>query len=578
MLKSLAGERIAVSIGQHSEAGCKPANQDFHGALMPEGSTLALKGIAICIADGISTSSVSHLAAETAIKSFLTDYYCTSDAWSVKTSGSRVIAATNSWLYAQTRRSNLHEDMNRGFVCTFSALVLKGRAAHIFHLGDTRIQRLSGAGLEQLTTDHRTRLSSSESYLARAMGLAPDVEIEYRAVEIRPGDVFVLTTDGVHEHVSGAEISTLISGSDDLDAAARKIVAAALENGSQDNATVQIIQVDQLPGRDVTCFLNGVDILPPALPPRVPSELDGYRVVRQLHGSSRSHIFVAVDLGTGEKVALKVPSLDLRDNADYLRRFAMEEWIARRLDSPHVLKAAPADRERDTLYVVTELIEGQSLRQWIADNPEPSLDSVRDIVDQIAKGLRAFHRKEMLHQDLRPENVMIDRSGTVKIIDFGAVRVTGVLEASPVLASDDILGTHQYAAPEYFLGEAGSNRSDLYSLGVMAYEMLTGRLPYGARMARATSRLRQARVKYVPVATYRHDLPMWIDDALRRAVHFDPVKRQEALSEFIQDLKQPRNVGVGARTVPLLERDPVLFWKAVALALATTTIGLLIFR
>src|ERR687889_1021370 len=115
---------LTISIGQHSEKGLKETNQDFHGAVIPNGSTLALKGIAIAIADGISTSSVSHIAAESAIKSFLTDYYCTSDAWSVKTAAQRVIGATNSWLYAQTRRGLHTSDMDRGYVCTFTAIVL----------------------------------------------------------------------------------------------------------------------------------------------------------------------------------------------------------------------------------------------------------------------------------------------------------------------------------------------------------------------------------------------------------------------------------------------------------------------
>ena len=108
---------------------------------------------------------------------------------------------------------------------------------------------------------------------------------------------------------------------------------------------------------------------------------------------------------------------------------------------------------------------------------------MRGIVEQIARGLRAFHRMEMLHQDLRPENVMIDKTGTVKIIDFGAVRVAGVAETERPADRDRIKGTAQYTAPEYFLGEGGTPQSDLFSLGVIAYQMLTGRLPYGARMA-----------------------------------------------------------------------------------------------
>jgi serine/threonine protein phosphatase PrpC len=578
MLDTFTGQGLAVSIGQLSEAGRKPSNQDFHGALVPDGDMLSMKGVALAIADGISSSDVSQIAAEIAVKSFMTDYYCTADAWSVKTSGQSVIAATNSWLYAETSRNHLHEDMNRGFVCAFSAMVLKGRTAHIFHVGDARIFRLVDGNLEQLTTDHRTVLSSSESYLARALGLSRLAEIEYLTTDLRPGEVLVMTTDGVHEHVSSREMAAMIVNSGDLDAAARAIADKALENGSGDNLTIQIVRVDHLPDRDALDVLNGAGILPPAPPPRVPSEYDGYRIFQQLHSSSRSHIFLAQDMESGGKVALKTPSVDLRENADYLRRFAMEEWIARRIDSPHVLKAAPAHRERAALYVVTEFIEGQTLRQWIADNPKPDLETVRGLVEQIAMGLRAFHRKEMLHQDLRPENIMINRDGTVKIIDFGAVRVTGVLEADPDLENGDILGTHQYAAPEYFVGEPGTNRSDLYSLGVIAYELLTGHLPYGPRMARATTRARQSRVGYTPVATYRQDLPVWIDAALKQAVLFDPFRRQKALSEFTYDLRHVRPGHLVDRPVPLIERDPLLFWKAICGVLAAIIVVLLIWR
>jgi serine/threonine protein kinase len=131
-----------------------------------------------------------------------------------------------------------------------------------------------------------------------------------------------------------------------------------------------------------------------------------------------------------------------------------------RIDSPHVLKPSPPLRKRNFLYAVTEYIDGQTLTQWMIDNPAPSLETVRDIVEQIAKGLRAFHRKEMLHQDLRPDNIMIDKTGTVKIIDFGSTAIKGVAEAEPSGVRDDILGTVQYTAPEYFLGDAATSRSD----------------------------------------------------------------------------------------------------------------------
>src|SRR5258705_887640 len=160
---------LKISVGQHSDKGRKEINQDFHGVLIPKEPLLSLKGIAIVLADGISSSKVGSVASESAVKGLLTDYYCTSEAWSVKTSAQRVIAATNSWLHAQTRRSQNPYDKDKGYVCTLSAMVIKAAAAHLFHVGDSRIYRVAGDGLEQLTEDHRIHVSSEQSYLGRAL-------------------------------------------------------------------------------------------------------------------------------------------------------------------------------------------------------------------------------------------------------------------------------------------------------------------------------------------------------------------------------------------------------------------------
>lgn len=563
---------LRVSIGQYSDRGHKEANQDFHGALVPEEPDLSLKGIAVAIADGVSSSDVSDVAAESAIKSFLSDYYCTSQAWSVKTAAQRVIAAANSWLHAQNQRSFRAYDKDRGYVTTFSALVLKGRQAHLFHIGDSRIYRVSGSSLEQLTNDHRVVMSSSESYLGRALGVNARVEIDYRAEIVVAGDVFVLATDGVYEFVDPAFVTQTISGAADLDAAARTIVEQALAHGSDDNLTIQIVRVDEAPrGARSEALQAPVDLPPP--PPLEPRALfDGYRIIRQLHASARSHIHLAEDVESGAIVALKTPSVDLRGDADYIKRFMLEEWVARRLSSAHVLRPSPVERKRNFLYVAFEYVEGQTLAQWMIDNPRPHLETMRDIVEQIARGLLAFHRKEMTHQDLRPANVMIDKSGTVKIIDFGSTRVAGVAEAAGPDADPQILGTVQYTAPEYFLGEAGSARSDVYSLGAIAYHMLTGRLPYGAKPAQARTRAQMKKLVYTPVVDDHSDVPAWLDGALRKALDPDPEKRFSDPMELAFALRNPI---VGAAPSRLIERDPVRFWKIVSAALAALVLILL---
>src|SRR3954464_9903691 len=232
---------LRISLGQSSDRGAKEVKQDFHGFLIPDQPLLGGKGIAVALADGISSSNVSQEASESAVKSFLTDYYCTSESWSVKTSAERVIAATNSWLHAQTRRSDYRYEKDKGYVCTLSAMVIKGTTAHIFHVGDSRIYRLAGKALEQLTNDHRVAISSQQNYLSRALGFNPEIEIDYQPLQIDKGDIFLLATDGAYEYASARFIADAIQGSaDDLDRAAGAIVAEAHRRGSQDNLTVQI--------------------------------------------------------------------------------------------------------------------------------------------------------------------------------------------------------------------------------------------------------------------------------------------------------------------------------------------------
>ncbi|MFL6715527.1 MAG: protein kinase domain-containing protein [Burkholderiaceae bacterium] len=564
--------QLKVAIGQHSDRGQKDINQDFHGVHLPREPLLGTKGFAIALADGISSSDVSQIASQAAVTSVLEDYYCTSEAWSVKTSVEKVLVATNSWLHAQSRHGQHRYDPDRGYVCTLSAMVIKSATAYLFHVGDSRIYQLREGRLEQLTSDHRLWVSRETSYLSRAMGMNQQVDIDFHKLQLEAGDLFMLATDGVYEHVdAGAVFAAIDSHGDDLDQAARLIVDEALRRGSADNLTVQLVRVDALPIPDAGEALRKLSGLPPAPMLTARMEFDGYTILREVRASSRSHIYLAQDKESGALQILKTPSVDLQGDPAYLESLLMEEWIARRINNAHVLKASTQTRKRNYLYVATEFIEGQTLAQWMRDNPKPDLATVRALVEQIARGLLAFHRLEMLHQDLRPENIMIDASGTVKIIDFGSTRVAGLSETAMHLERAEMPGTAQYAAPEYFLGERGTPRSDLYSLGVIAYQLLTGRLPYGAQVAKSTTRAAQRKLQYRPVLDDQRDIPAWVDEALRRAVHPDPQKRYQELSEFLYDLRHPNKAYLHRGRTPLVERNPVLFWKGVSL-----TLGLLL--
>lgn len=534
-----------------------------------------MKGMAFVMADGISSSDVSHIASETAVKSFLDDYYCTSEAWSVRKSAEKVFTATNSWLHAQSLNSPYRYEKDRGYVCTLSALVIKASMAYLFHVGDTRIYRLRNKALEQLTNDHRLYISQEENYLSRALGVDSLLEVDYQALPLREGDIFILATDGVYEHASAQElINTIDQHSSDMDKAARAVVSSAYENGSNDNLSIQIVRIDQLPAHKSAGLQRQVEELP--FPPILEARqvFDGYSILRELHATSRSHVYLALDNDTSAQVVLKIPSLDLRNNPGYLERFLMEEWIARRVNSAHVLKAGMQDRPRNYLYTVTEYIEGQTLKQWLIDNPEPDLETVRGIVVQVARGLYALHRMEILHQDIRPDNIMMDRNGTVKIIDFGSARVAGIEESTEV-EPNEIPGTALYMAPEYFIGEMGTECSDLYSLGVLTYHMLSGRFPYGTQVAKSRTASAMQRLRYGSVLDNDRQIPTWIDETIKKAVHPNPDKRYQELSEFTFDLRHPNQRFLNKTRPPLLERNPVAFWQGVSALLACALVYLL---
>ena len=554
---------LQVSISGATDKGVKEINQDFIGSSSPKEPQLSAKGIALALADGISSSKVSQEASEAAVNSFLSDYYCTSDSWSVKNSAYKVIKAINSWLYTQTKNSPYRFDKDKGYICTFSALIFKSNSAHIFHCGDSRVYRLTQNDLEQLTEDHRRNVSAEQSYLTRALGIHNTLEIDYLNITIEQGEFYILATDGLYEFVEPSDIIRVINENTSVEVAAKLLLEMAVNNGSDDNISIQIARIDNIPEYQLAEVQSLTKLpIPPKLSPR--SIFDGYEIVREIYISSRSHVFLAKDITNNQNVVIKVPSTELANDNKYLERFMLEEWIAKRINNPHVAKTLNPNRKRNFLYLVTEYIEGISLHQWMIDNPKPSLETVRKIVEQIAKGLQAFHRQEMVHQDIRPNNIMIDNFGTVKIIDFGSTFIAGVSDSE---TDGEMRGTIRYSAPEYFLWELGTNQSDIYSLGVIAYQMLSGKFPYSAKIAQANSISAQRKLKYRSIIDDDSELPVWIDHTLNKALQLEPLKRYSELSEFMHDLREPNQEFLALTRAPLMQRDPVMFWQTMCFIL-----------
>jgi serine/threonine protein phosphatase PrpC len=553
---------LRISSGQHSEAGIKETNDDACGIRVPDASLLNIKGVAAVIADGMSGSEAGKEAAAACVRGFLADYFTTPDSWSTETAGEKILSALNRWLYAQ---GHLHYESTSAMVTTLSVLVIKSATAHLFHVGDTRIYRMRRGKLERLTHDHRVHVSADKNYLSRAMGIELNMEIDYRSLTVEVDDIYLLTTDGVHDYLNDTVLAGLLYGQQqDLNETAHAIVASALQQGSHDNVSSIVLRLEELPQQSEREFYQQFSAVPFPPPLETGMVLDGYEIIRELHASKRTQVYLVQDRETRTRVIMKTPSVNYEDDPEYIDRFLHEEWAGRRIKNQHVLKILKPHAKRQCLYYVTEYIEGQTLRQWMHDNPQPAIEEVRNIVQQIAAGLRAFHRLEMIHQDLKPENIMIDEHGTVKIIDFGSTKIAGIEEITTPLERQNMLGTRNYTAPEYLQGYAGSNVSDIFSLGVITYEMLTGELPYGKKEL-TPRKLKRAR--YHAAVHFNPDIPIWIDRALQKAVSIERARRYTLLSEFTHDLAHPNPAFESGHAEPLIERNPLLVWKGIALVL-----------
>ena len=552
---------LSVRFAQRSEAGEKTENQDTVGARIPDGNALTNKGIAVAIADGVSSSMAAREASQTAITGFLTDYYATPDTWRTQQSAMRVIQALNSSLFGRSQNSIYGE----GYLTTFSSLILKGSTAFIFHVGDTRVYRLRGEELECVTRDHTQRIDRNTQYLSRALGADPYLEVDIHTLELEVGDLFILSCDGIHEFIPVADFKALIKNNrSDLDALVNGAIDLALKNNSDDNISIQTVAIEQIGAATQSEAIQVLSRLPfpPLLSPG--KIIDGLHVKKIIHESTRSQVYL-VENEKGIPLVMKTPSVNFQDDPAYIERFVMEAWIGARIHGPQVARVIPAPESRSCLYYLTEYISGPTLTQLLKERRILAILDAVELIEQLIRGIRVFHRKDTLHQDLKPDNIVISAKGPI-IVDFGSCWVAGVEEVIAPFTRETVLGTADYSAPEYRYGGKVGPASDQFSLAVLLYEMLTGKLPYGANYANATDLHSFQKLKYISAMQHNPLVPYWLDKALEKALSIYPNARYEALSEWYQDLKHPNPQWLTQRQRPLIERHPEKLWKFLAVS------------
>ena len=551
--------QLQVDIASHSIQGLKDNNEDAVGFSVPEeSSVLEGKGIALAVADGVSSAEAGKEASETAITRFLSDYYQTPDTWSVKHCGQKILSSINLTLF---KRSHEFASEEKGYLTTFTALVLKSRLAHFFHAGDSRAYLLRSGELKQLTRDHVASIGSGRSFLARAMGMDNSIQIDYSQFTIEADDILLVTSDGIHDFLTTDKIMELMSAKTSCQERIEALVNSAFDSGSDDNISGSLCQIASLPNESLDDYNSKLTRLPFPPPLDEGVKLDGYKVLKELFASSRSQLYLVEDTETGAQMVMKTPSINFEEDTGYIDRFIQEEWIGKRIDSDHVVKIIKQQRPRTCLYYLMEHVQGVSLDRWMEQNHFPKPKMAFSLVEQIAQGLAAFHKMETIHQDLKPGNILVDENNKIKVVDFGSVFVAGLAEVFIPLEHEGVLGTATYSDPKYLLGKNTGVQGDLYALATITYEIFTGKLPYGDKIEECQTAFEYDRLRYISASEENPIIPMWFDRTLERGVSFDLERRYNNIPEFIQDLKKPNPTYLLDDPKVTKNKSQVLFWQ-----------------
>jgi len=552
---------IKVSVGFVSETGPRKRNEDFAGAVFGPELPAPRRDVVAAISDGIGGAKGGREAAEIAVRGFLDGFCDLPETMEVRRAAAIVLNSLNGWIHSQGQRDG--ELMGMG--CTFTALVLRGRIAHVLHVGDTRAYRFSRDRLTLLTSDHVRPAGDNgrSNILIRALGVETELRLDYTSQVVAQHDRFLLCSDGVHAFLPADTIADILRERVSSEDTARALVAAALDAGSNDNSTALVLDVVGLETAEAADIGANITELPVIPVPQGGETIDGFVLKVLLSEGRYTRLFGAEDEVEGGEVALKFPKPLVATVDTYRAAFIREAWVGARVTSPwlgHTIELPPG--RQNCLYTVMPLYQGELLETRLSRPPALGLEEGRNIAIKLARAAAALHRAGIIHRDIKPDNVILEREASLKLIDFGVVRIPGMEDAPP----QDIPGTPAYMAPEMFDGEAGNEASDIYALGVTMFRAFTGEYPYGN--ADAVSQPRRDRP--TPLSALRPDLPAWLQAALARAVAKDPAERFRDVTEFAVEMEAgPARAPLEIRRPQtLLERNPVRFWQGVAALLA----------
>ncbi|MCO7563809.1 bifunctional protein-serine/threonine kinase/phosphatase [Pseudomonas sp. S 311-6] len=535
---------LRLNFAQASATGPRVENQDALRLVTPAAELAASKGYLFALADGVSQCADGGLAARASLQALALDYYATPATWSVAQALDRLLLAQNRWLRAQGNGQPL--------LTTLTALVLRGRRFTLAHVGDCRAYRWHDDQLQCLSEDHVWDQPGMQHVLKRALGLDQHLLVDYLEGELRHGECFLLLSDGVWASLGDQRIRSLLREQSDLQEAADTLVATAHRCGSQDNASALLVRVEQLGPTNLGDTLAQLQQWPIPAALRPGQSLDGWHIETLLSRSQQSVLYRARDR-QGQAWLLKTLPAHQEGAA---QRLLLEEWFLRRVSGRHFPEVHAASQRQHLYYLMREY-PGQTLAALLAEHGPLSLARWLEVARQLLQAVGILHRRNLLHRDIKPDNLHLGDDGQLRLLDFGLAYCPGLSEDTPHL----LPGTPSFIAPEAFEGQPPSPRQDLYAAGVTLYHLLTGHYPYGEIEAFQRPRFSHP----VNPARYRPDVPEWLQHNLQQAVAADPGQRFETAEQWLLLLERGDRQDLPGRPRPLLEREPLKTWRTLAL-------------
>jgi serine/threonine protein phosphatase PrpC len=580
--------------GFSSPGPVRQNNEDYLAFWQPtDPEEVVARGSACVIADGVGGNNhgevASSLAAETAIQVF---------------KDSKSGMAPSGLLWQMFNAANLAvydrgmQDRTTGgrMATTLSITLFRNNEINIGHVGDTRVYLIQDGVIRCLTTDHSyiafhakmglmTGIDAANSpmggALTRSIGKEPTIRVDTMNHVVNVGDYVIHCTDGLHNHVTEHEIIALVKNKSPKEAC-QDLIGLAHARGTEDNVSVQVIRIDKV--EQITYYRGTPVVQQQEAQPATSSEVevgqvvdDRFEIVSLISRSGMASVFKAKDRTDGQTVVLKVPFMQFESDPAFFSRFEREEAIGKRMDHPYILHIVPVDPDkRSRPYIAMEYLDGQTLdRATPKDHPMP-IEQAVNIAARICEALEHMHGKTVIHRDLKPQNIMLCRDGSIRIMDFGIAKAAGMRRIT-FTGFSPAMGTPDYMAPEQVKGKRGDERTDIYSLGAILYELVTGSVPFeGAN----PFLIMNARLTGDPVAPRKLNpaISEQLEETILHAMERNPAERFASATALADELLHPEKVHLTGRHLRL--QKPMVWksrWRTFAWGFAAAMVPIAIF-